>query len=322
MSKVTIRLALAVSLVAPGLLFAQASKPSATKPTAATKPAATTTGQARRAENHARNAAVVAAIPALTKEVESAMRSGGDAPRSESSYFNDNPSSDLPPQAIIVALRRSGGDPRVSSYVKWQLLSGLPKELDEETTKDLIQIYRSSPRPIDRPGIDKRTRGELDRIVRNAKEDEKDRLEEQYQQMIDQTAKDNFYLLKYRDGLFAKLPPSFDALAAGFEDAVVRVDSGIDAGEHTRAVLKALPEWANNAPPEQLKQMSRALEQIQKKKGPEYYNKTSWSESTRKMSWTKASESLSGISQFKEAQEFIDDKIKNPTTPLKLKEEK
>ena len=140
--------------------------------------------------------------------------------------------------------------------------------------------------------------------------------------MIDQTAKDNFYLLKYRDGLFAKLPPSFDALAAGFEDAVVRVDSGIDAGEHTRAVLKALPEWANNAPPEQLKQMSRALEQIQKKKGPEYYNKTSWSESTRKMSWTKASESLSGISQFKEAQEFIDDKIKNPTTPLKLKEEK
>ena len=275
---------------------------------------------AGRRVDSARHPAIQAGVTELTKEIESALRGGEEPSRAHPDYFYG--ATDIPPAAVITALRRPlANDPRVSAYVKWQLLSALPKELDEKTSAELLQIYRSAPGPLPRLGMEKQSRDDLDRMIRNAKEDDAERLVEQFEQMDERVVRDNTFILKYRDGLFAKLPTGFDAIAAGLEDAAVRLNVGADVAEHTRAVCKAVEGWAPNAPPEQLKAVFKALAQLERKKGQEYYSRVYWSASG-KMQWTKTQATLGRVSQLEEVQEFLEDQIKNPTAPLKMKGER
>lgn len=275
-----------------------------------------------RSESTARHPAIQSAIAELTKEIESALRSGADAPRGQSDYFYGQ--VNIPPTAVIAALRRPiGSDLRVQSYVKWQLLSALPKELDEKTAGELLAVYRAAPPPLPRPGIEKQHRDELDRMIRGTRENDEEALANRFEQIVERIARDNRYLLAYRDELFAKLPPGYDALAAGLDDAAARMKVGADAAEHTRIVCKLIPQWATaDAPPEQLRAMSRAIAQLERKKGQEYYNRLYWSASYGRMTFSKSRGSLASVSQLEAVQEFLDDRIRNPITPLKLKEER
>ncbi len=316
-------------LSAQAMSFGQATQPT-TKPasTTATAPStapatapATHPAAPRRTEG--KHPAVQAAIAELTKEIEQAVRSGGDEPRTQSDYFKDHPTPDLLPQSILTALRRPiGPDPRAAAYVKWQLLSGLPDELDAKAAADLLQIYRTAPPPFPRPGLDKQERDELDRLARNGKQDEEEGLAERFNQRVETAEKNNRFILQYRSALLAKLPPSYESIGAGFEDSIVRMNAGVDAAEHTREVCKSVPLWAAAAPPDQLRAMSRAVAQLRKKKGPEYYDRIAWSARSRKLEWKKDEASLSSCKQLGEVEETLEDKIKNPSEPLKLKEER
>jgi hypothetical protein len=206
--------------------------------------------------------------------------------------------------------------------VKWQLLSGLPKELDAKTAADLAAVYRTAaPEPLPAPGVEKAQRDELERMIRGAREREAEALAERFAQIEERAKRDNQYILAYRDALFAALPPGYDAIAAGFEDAIARMNAGVDPAEHTREVCKILSHWSENAPPEQLKQVLRAVQQLEKKEGPEHYTKVAWHKSYERMNFSKSRESLA-IAQLKEAKDELDQRIKNPTAPLKMKEEK
>jgi hypothetical protein len=304
------------------LATAGATKPS---PSPASRPAVAT----RRAETAARNAALQSAIAELTREIHTSLRAGKEPPREQSDYFASHAASDVPPQALGAMLRRpgvGGDDPRAQAYVKWQLLSALPAQLDEGVGADLVQAYREAPLPNPRPGMDKRSRDELDRLIRNAREDDVERLTEEFEQMASASAKENELVLKYREALFAKLPPSYDAIAAGIQDVAQRIDLGIDPRDHARAVLKAVENWAggtSSPSAEQLREISASLKRLEKKDGQEFYSKLRWSDSTKKASYTKSRESLSGVSsQLKEVQAFLDEKINNPSAPLKLKKAK
>ena len=305
-----------------GLATAGATKPS-TSPTS--RPAAAT----RRAETAARNAALQSAIAELTREIHTALRAGKEPPRQQSDYFASNGNADLPPQVVMAALRRpgiGGDDPRAQSYVKWQLLSALPTELDDKAAADLVQAYRDAPAPGPRLGMDKQSRDELDRLIRNAREDDVDRLTEEFDKMAVAAAKENELVLKYREALFAKLPPRYDAIGAAFEDIAQRIDLGIDPFDQAKVVLKAVETWAGattSPTAEQLRDVSAALKRLEKKEGQEFYSKLRWTESTKKVSYSKSHESLSGVSsQLKEVQAFLEEKINNPSAPLKLKKEK
>ena len=287
---------------------------------ATTTPATTPISPVQRTRADARNPAVLEAIAELTKEIEPALRNGERPPRDQSNYFLGG--SDVPPSAVILALRRPiGSDPRAQAYVKWQLLSALPRDLDEKTVGELLQVYRSAPAPFPRLGMDKQGRDDLERMIRNARESDAERLIEQFEQMDERVERDNLLILRYRDALFAKLPVSYDAIVAGFEDAAARINLGADAGDRARALCKAIEGWAPNASPEQLKAVSRALDQLEKKKGQEYYSRLYWSTSG-KMQFTKTQATLGRVSQLEEIQEFVQDRIRNPNTPLKLKEER
>jgi hypothetical protein len=287
---------------------------------AATTPATTPITPVQRTRADARNPAILEAIVELTKEIEPTLRNGERPPRDQSNYFLGG--SDVPPSAVIMALRRPlGSDPRVQAYVKWQLLSALPKDIDEKTAAELCQVYRSAPAPFPRLGMDKQGREDLERMIRNARENDAERLVEQFEQMDERVERDNLLILKYRDALFAKLPVSYDAIVGGFDDAAARINVGADAADHARALCKAIEAWAPNAPPEQLKAVLRALGQLEKKKGQEYYSRLYWSTSG-KMQFTKTQGTLGRVSQLEELQEFVQDRIRNPSTPLKLKEER
>ena len=297
----------------------RALSPTATT-TTTTSPTTAPITPTQRTRNDARNPAILAAIVELTKEIEPALRNGERPPRDQSNYFVGG--SDIPPSAVVLALRRPlGGDLRVQSYVKWQLLSALPKDLDERTSAELLQVYRGAPAPFPRLGMDKESRDDLERMIRNARENEAERLVEQFEQMDERVERDNLLILKYRDALFAKLPVSYDAIVAGFDDAAARINVGADAADHVRALCKTVEGWAPNAPPEQLKAVSRALGQLEKKKGQEYYSRLYWSTSG-KMQFTKTQGSLGRVSQLEELQEFVQDRIRNPSAPLKLKDER
>lgn len=276
-----------------------------------------------RTRADARHPMIQTAIAELTKEIESALRRGEDPPRVQSDYFSAVVAADLQPAAVIAALQRPiGDDPRVTAYVKWQLLSGLTDELDEQTAGELLHVYRTAPPPVPQPGMDKPQRDDLERMIRNARETDADALSERFEQRVGRVERDNAIILSYRDALFAKLPVRYETLAAGFEDVAARLNVGADAAAHARTVCKALPEWAMNAPPDQLKAMARAIGELEKKKGQPYYRRLYWSESNRKLQWSKTQGSLASVSQLDEAREFLEDRIRNPIIPLKLREER
>ena len=293
--------------------------------TPATSAPTTRAASDRRADAAAaRHPAVQAAVAELTREIEAALAAGEGSPRVHGDYFPAVLAADLPPAAVTAALRRPiSSDPRVAAYVKWQLLSGLPKDVDEKTAAELLQAYRAAPPPLPRPGLEKQHRDELDRMIRGARENDEEALANRFEQIVERIARDNRYLLAYRDELFARLPPGYDALAAGLDDAAARMKVGADAAEHTRIVCKLIPQWATaDAPPEQLRAMSRAIAQLERKKGQEYYNRLYWSASYGRMTFSRSRGSLASVSQLEAVQEFLDDRIRNPTSPLKLKEER
>jgi hypothetical protein len=159
-------------------------------------------------------------------------------------------------------------------------------------------------------------------MIRKAKEADVDAMTERFEQMVERVERDNGPILEYRDALFAKLPASRDALAAGFDDVLARLDAGADAAEHARAVCKAVPEWAGGAPADQLKAMARAIAQLERTKGQEHYSRLYWSASNGKLQWSKTRPSLASVKQLEEVREFLEERAKNPTTPLKLKVER
>ena len=150
-------------------------------------------------------------------------------------------------------------------------------------------------------------------------------MSDEFEQGVKAVERDNLHILALRDALFSHLPPSYDAALAGFEDAVARLDAGAEVRGHVRAVCKTASDWAASIDPppapDQLKAMSQVLAKLQKQKGSEYYAKVYLSKSG-KLQWSKSHESFAGIGQLDELRELLEDRIKNPAAPLKLKESK
>src|SRR5688572_24897593 len=111
--------------VAAALLSLPVARAWPAAPTTTTAPATRRAGPAtRREEPPSRHPAIQPAVTELIREVGSVLRTGAEPPRTQSDYFQQHPAADLQPPAVLAALRRQvSNDPRVVSYVKWQLLS-------------------------------------------------------------------------------------------------------------------------------------------------------------------------------------------------------
>ncbi len=270
-----------------------------------------------------RHPAIQAAVKALTKEIETSLRTRISMPRGASDYFKDNPASDLPPQIVAGALRRVGGaDPRIIAYVRWQLLSGLAGELDAKTIADLMQAYRAAPVPRPRPGVGAEDREQLSSLLKGATQSDEPALQTQFAEITEALDRDNAPVLAYRDALFELLPPGFDSTAAGFEDVLQRMEGGHDPLPLTRTICDSVNDWSATASPAELKRMLAALQPLVREKGNAFYDRIAWDGRSKRVVWKTDTPALSDSKPLKELLSALEDRIASASAPLKLREKR
>lgn len=242
-------------------------------------------------------------IAALTKEISDAVKSKEPSPRLSSDYFREQTLDGVTPEQVLTAISQvpRSADPRVQSFVQWQLLSALPEEIEGKAAGGLLRLYQNAPRPLVRPGLELQEQQRLKRIAAQAGQEKESELSTQFTNAVDETAAKNRYILNYRDELFARLPKTFDTLAAGFEDAIVRLDTGADAEEHAEVVVEAIREWASGGrSPAELQSMNRLVLKIKNKQGPEYFEQAEWKAQYRRLEWNKRRPNLNRGGQLEE----------------------
>ena len=86
--------------------------------------------------------------------------------RDKSNYFKENPSADVTPEAIVLALGATiSQDAPADSYVKWQLLSAIPEKFDAKLAPAASAAYMKAAKPIPHPGLGDAARRECDEAV-------------------------------------------------------------------------------------------------------------------------------------------------------------
>jgi hypothetical protein len=242
-----------------------------------------------------RESPLAPAIAELSKEVAEHVRTGDAPKRLASDYFNEHPLPDVTAEQVITAIAQvpRNSDPRVQAYVQWQLLSALPETLDGRSASALLKLYQSAPQPIMRPGLELQEQQRLKRIAAQAGQESESELSTQFTKAVDEVAAKNRFILNNRDELFARLPKTYDTLAAGFDDAMVRLETGADAEEHAEVVVEAVRAWAgekrNYA---ELQAMNRLVLKVKNKQGPEYFEQPEWKAQYRRLEWSKRRPSL------------------------------
>ena len=79
------------------------------------------------------SAAIEAAVTELRREYAAHLRDPDAAPlRLQSTYFLDHPAAAAPAaEGVVAALEKAvANDPRLTAYVRWQLLSAAPKKFE------------------------------------------------------------------------------------------------------------------------------------------------------------------------------------------------
>jgi len=256
-------------------------------PTATTKPVAT---KPAVAPAKAADAAIMAAVKVLVREDETYLKDGKSPVRSSSDYFTQKPSPDVTPDAIAVALGRTySQNPRVDAYVKWQLLSAVPGKFQGSQLGPAITAYRLAPEPLLMPGMEGHERAELERLRGTSISAEAvAQLDVKIKDQIEKTTTANAPILGYRDALFAKLPPTYDALNAGFEDAYERLKAGAETKDLVESLSSVSRLWLTSTPPptpQQLDALGKTVTTLSREQGPQYFAGIEWNEEKRKSYW-------------------------------------
>lgn len=286
------------------LLTALLVTASATAGYSQTSPASNAAAQTKTSTESGRQSPLQEAISALASEISDVLRTPDSHVRLASDYFSSTPlPEDVTTEQVLSAIARvpRGSDARVQHYVQWQLLSALPEELDGRSAAMLLRLYQSAPRPVVRPGLERKEQQRLARVAQQAGQEKESELTKQLTDAVDSVAAQNRFLLHYRDELFDRLPKTYDTLAAGFEDAIVRLETGADAEEHAGIVIEAVRAWANEkASPGELQAMNRLVLKVKNIQGPELFDQAEWKSQYRRMEWRKRRPSLNAGYQLDE----------------------
>jgi hypothetical protein len=268
-------------------------------------------------------AAVDAAIRALSREWNAAQSGGKVKLRQTCNYFKQNHSDDVTAEAIVSALERGTHDESPQAYyVKWQLLSGVEGSVPDELAPRAITIYRNFSTLESQPGMKQDSRSDLELRRRGCQESGVADLNKHIADLQAKANAANEPILEFRDELFSRLPPSYDAIAAGFEDAHNRLKAGADTKTILDKSATATQQWMAKANAQQLRAMADSLKALEKERGTQYYDSASWSESSRKVTFYRKSPTLDKRTLDELAGQLAA-QAENPTPGgLKFKDEK
>ena len=206
--------------------------------------------------------------------------------------------------SVLAILERTGGDSRVESYVKWQLLSAVEGRFDESIASRAIAAYRKSPALMLRPGVSESDRSELDKLAAGQTQDALDSVD---QKLIDKLGPFNAYnapVLRYRNDLYARLPVQYESLQAGYDDLAQRLSAGIDDVD-VKSLLQSLitntRAWLETKPnANQLATLANLVNKLAVSKGPVHYVGVSWNKHQRRLMWSTAQRDLNFANQLQQ----------------------
>jgi hypothetical protein len=133
--------------------------------------------------------------------------------RTKSDFFTTDPPAGGADKAnvftaddVLTALERNiPGDVRIACYVKWQLLSAMPAELEPAAVRRLMALYRDAPKPFARYGIAPAERDKLDQLMAYPHKSA-DPFNRDLKNAADQANASNEPIFAYRDDLYQRLP--------------------------------------------------------------------------------------------------------------------
>ncbi len=208
-------------------------------------------------------AAVSTAATALMKEATAGLKDKTENLREKCDYFTEKPSPDITPEAILIGLEKSqSGDPRMDSYVKWQLLSGISGAFPEELAARATTAYRRAAEPSNHPGLEHAQLSKTLNRIGIMKKEKMGEINKGFGETVDKTAKDNLYILHYRKEFYSHLPVSGDSLMAGLEDIFSRAKHGVPAGDMWTAVSGSIQSWSLSAESRQRDSVLQAMNQL------------------------------------------------------------
>ncbi len=216
---------------------------------------------------------IESAVAELKREYAAHTKKASAEPvRIACDYFKD-PSA-IPADALLIALEKPlPGDNRQAAYVKWQLLSGLPAQLDESTAQRLAKVYERSPVPNRRYAMSPQEQKLLDGLLSGARSQDDVALTEKLEEAANRAFEADHPVVAYRDELYRRLPLGREKLVAGLRDAAARIALGAQKDALAEALSTDLKSWAVAGSPTkaEVREVGELFGKLRFVESPPYY---------------------------------------------------
>ncbi len=261
------------------------------------------------------------AIESLEKEYAAAQKGPAkSALREHCDYFVDHPAPDLKPEAILAAVQRDlPGDQRAASYVRWQLLSGLPAPIDQHNPRllaEAIDAYRKAPLPLPHFGLTPADQAQLNSLAASARREEDVAINSRVEQAVQNVMEANRYLIAYRDEFYHRLPKTPQTFLAAFVDADQRLKVAAGVRDWMPTVINDVYNWMGTdaADPQSCATLANAVAELRFRAAPPYYDKVVLGKQS-KLTWEKKSDSANPEGKLPVLQQALLEAARRPRAP-------
>ncbi|HEX8915374.1 MAG TPA: hypothetical protein VF796_23680 [Humisphaera sp.] len=239
-------------------------------------------------------AATEAAVEDLRREFLAYQKDPTANPlRRACDYFAAKPDPAVTVDAVLAAVdQRIDADARLAAYVRWQLLSGLPREVPAADASRAIEVYRRAPAPGPRFGLSEREQQALDAMIPSVKKTDDVILTSRLEAQVKVWSEQNRHLIAYRDEWYRRLPKTAATFAAAFDDAFARQNLAAGADDFAPLVIADAQQWLVIAdpPPAECAALAGLLGRLRDKPAPPYYASAAVRQG--KLTWVKKTDSM------------------------------
>ena len=238
-------------------------------------------------------AAVDSAVDDLRKEFAAHLRDPAVRVREACDYFTEKPSPAVTVDAVFAALEaKLDPDPRTAAYVRWQLLSALPKEVEPAVLVRALHAYRNAPPPAARFGLAPAEQSKLDGMLQGVRPTNDVVLTSRLEARVREASRANRHFLAYRDEWYRRLPKGAPTFAAALQDAYERQTLAAGAEDFAPLVIADVQNWlvAGDADPPKCAALAELIAQLRSKEPPPFY--ASAAVRSGKLTWVKKTDSM------------------------------
>jgi hypothetical protein len=149
------------------------------------------------------------------------------------------------------------------------LLSAQKGVFEEELGKQAIKLYQKAPNMPPRPGAsgDPKEQAQLANVITGMKPEQVEEFNTKWKEKVTNETKFVQPILSYRDELFARLPRTYEAFRAGYEDALERAKAGYDTSGIVKRVNNDLRAQAAGMKPVEIGKLAALVQNYAGKTG-------------------------------------------------------